>query len=266
MQGLEADGTTSSWTMDANGNVNQLVLSQKQKDGQTESQCAYQYDARGNLVYEEDAEQGIRTDMEYDIRNQRVQKKENGKVTNYYYQDSAVYATADENDTIVNLHLLKGENNVAASVKCQGETQVGGTELFSEFCYTGSVYDSQTGKYYLNARYYEPENRRFLSQDSYRGEAKNPSSLHLYAYCAGDPVNFADVDGHKPSYITERGADVLVDGTPMKQMRADIKWRSGMFNIRKKLLQGVVCLCMPVMVCACQNLPHGERPDRKSVV
>ena len=261
--------------------LNQLVLSRKQKGGQTESQCAYQYDARGNLVYEEDVAQGIRTDMEYDIRNQmvkqtlseggeisvqqedkyngngqRIQKKENGKVTNYYYQDSAVYATADENDTIVNLHLLKGENNVAASVKCQGEdagkcffygkdgrrsttailssdatavqnykygvfgeTQVGGTELFSEFCYTGSMYDSQTEKYYLNARYYEPENRRFLSQDSYRGEVKIPSSLHLYAYCAGDPVNFADVDGHKPKYITEQGADVLVDGVAMKDIR-----------------------------------------------
>ena len=33
-----------------------------------------------------------------------------------------------------------------------------------------------------------------------------------------------------------------------------------MFNIRRKLLPGAVCLCMAVMVCSCQNLPHGERP------
>lgn len=92
---------------------------------------------------------------------------------------------------------------------------MGGTELFSEFCYTGSMYDSQTGKYYLNARYYEPENRRFLSQDSYRGEVKIPSSLHLYAYCAGDPVNFADVDGHSPQYINAQRDDTIVDGKRM---------------------------------------------------
>lgn len=264
--------------------LNQLVLSQRQKNGQTESQCTYRYDARGNLVCEEDTVQGIRTDMAYDIRNQmvkqtirdggqitvqqeskyngnglRVQKKENGKVNNYYYQDSTVYAVTDENDTIVNLHLLKGKNNVAASMKCQGEdagkcffygkdsrssttailasdgtevqsykygvfgeTQTGGTEMFSEFCYTGSVYDSQTGQYYLNARYYQPENARFLSQDTYRGDVKIPSSLHLYAYCAADPVNFVDVDGHKPRYITDQRSGVMIDGIPMEQMRVGL--------------------------------------------
>ena len=46
------------------------------------------------------------------------------------------------------------------------------------------------------ARFYDPENGRFVSQDSYRGEQTEPGTWHLYAYCANDPVNFVDPSGH----------------------------------------------------------------------
>lgn len=36
-----------------------------------------------------------------------------------------------------------------------------------------------------------------LSQDTYRGEKSDPLSLHLYAYCSNDPINFIDPSGHK---------------------------------------------------------------------
>jgi len=50
--------------------------------------------------------------------------------------------------------------------------------------------------YYLNARYYDPKNGRFITRDTYRGEINEPSSLHLYAYCANDPINYVDPSGH----------------------------------------------------------------------
>ena len=46
------------------------------------------------------------------------------------------------------------------------------------------------------ARFYDPENGRFVSQDSYRGEQDEPGTWHLYTYCANDPVNFVDPSGH----------------------------------------------------------------------
>ncbi len=46
----------------------------------------------------------------------------------------------------------------------------------------------------MNARYYDPETGRFISQDSYRGEAE--SFWHLYLYCNSDPVNNTDPSGH----------------------------------------------------------------------
>jgi len=51
------------------------------------------------------------------------------------------------------------------------------------------------------ARYYDPATSRMLSQDSFRGEQTDPSSWNLYAYCAGNPINFTDPTGHKKKPI-----------------------------------------------------------------
>ena len=64
--------------------------------------------------------------------------------------------------------------------------------------YRGYYYDRETGFYYLNARYYNPEWRRFISPDSTKYlDPENPNGLNLYAYCYNDPVNYADPNGHE---------------------------------------------------------------------
>ncbi len=50
--------------------------------------------------------------------------------------------------------------------------------------------------YYLNVRYYDPADKRFLPEDTYRGSENDPNTLHLYAYCANNPVNYVDPSGH----------------------------------------------------------------------
>ena len=64
------------------------------------------------------------------------------------------------------------------------------------FRYCGEYYDKETEEIYLRARYYEPEVGRFLTRDTYTGEEDEPESLHLYAYCGNDGVNYADPSGH----------------------------------------------------------------------
>ena len=67
--------------------------------------------------------------------------------------------------------------------------------------YRGYYYDSETGLYYLNTRYYNPEWRRFISPDSTEYiDPENPNGLNLYAYCYNDPVNYADPSGHAPKW------------------------------------------------------------------
>ena len=78
-----------------------------------------------------------------------------------------------------------------------GNTMVtSGSNFDNEICYTGQIYDRSSGLYYYNARYYDPENARFLTQDTYRGENDQPDTLHLYAYCKNNPINYTDPTGH----------------------------------------------------------------------
>jgi|GEM_PF-6200892 RHS repeat-associated protein len=51
------------------------------------------------------------------------------------------------------------------------------------------------GVYFLRARYYQPSNGRFVSQDPWQGDEKQPLSLNKYAYVSGDSINFVDPGG-----------------------------------------------------------------------
>ena len=67
--------------------------------------------------------------------------------------------------------------------------------------YRGYYYDEETGLYYLNARYYSPEWRRFISPDDTAYlDPETPNGLNLYTYCGNDPVNYADPSGCAPEW------------------------------------------------------------------
>ena len=59
--------------------------------------------------------------------------------------------------------------------------------------------DSETGYYYLQSRYYNPEFCRFINADEpamLALSAGNVRGANLFAYCHNDPVNFVDPTGH----------------------------------------------------------------------
>lgn len=65
--------------------------------------------------------------------------------------------------------------------------------------YRGYYYDAETGYYFLNTRYYNPEWRRFLNADALfvaGSDAINGSNM--YAYCNGNPVMLSDPSGMSP--------------------------------------------------------------------
>ena len=72
-----------------------------------------------------------------------------------------------------------------------------GEGAFNEFAYTQGIWDELTGLYYLNARFYNPVDGRFLTQDPYRGSNDQPDTWHLYGYCIGNPINFIDPSGNR---------------------------------------------------------------------
>ena len=64
--------------------------------------------------------------------------------------------------------------------------------------YAGYQYDAETGIYYLNARMYDPVIARFLQEDTYLGDTKDPLSLNRYSYCNNNPISYYDPTGHTP--------------------------------------------------------------------
>lgn len=61
--------------------------------------------------------------------------------------------------------------------------------------YRGYYYDSETGFYYLQSRYYDPEICRFINADSYASTGQSYLGYNTFAYCGNDPVNRTDADG-----------------------------------------------------------------------
>lgn len=61
--------------------------------------------------------------------------------------------------------------------------------------YRSYRYDEETGLYYLNSRYYNPEWGRFLNGDNYGGQVGKILTHNIYAYCGNNPINRSDSSG-----------------------------------------------------------------------
>ena len=79
-----------------------------------------------------------------------------------------------------------------------------GTEMTDEtfignvnpFRYRGYYYDTDSGLYYLQSRYYDPEVGRFINADDIDYiEPETLMGCNLYAYCGNNPVMYVDPNG-----------------------------------------------------------------------
>jgi RHS repeat-associated protein len=62
--------------------------------------------------------------------------------------------------------------------------------------YRGYVHDHETGLYYLQSRYYNPEWGRFLNADALVATGQGMHGNNMFAYCGNNPVNRVDPTGY----------------------------------------------------------------------
>jgi RHS repeat-associated protein len=61
--------------------------------------------------------------------------------------------------------------------------------------YRSYYYDTETGFYYLESRYYDPAIRRFINADGYINANGDILGFNMYAYCGNNPVMGYDPTG-----------------------------------------------------------------------
>lgn len=64
------------------------------------------------------------------------------------------------------------------------------------FRYRGYYYDTESGLYYLNSRYYDPETGRFINADAYVSTGFGIAGYNMFAYCIDNPIIYEDESGH----------------------------------------------------------------------
>ena len=82
--------------------------------------------------------------------------------------------------------------------------------------YRGYYYDTETGFYYLQSRYYDPSMRRFLNADSYASTGQGFIGTNMFSYCNNNPVIYADTTGHaldprlRTTAVCDNGRQLIV--------------------------------------------------------
>ena len=73
--------------------------------------------------------------------------------------------------------------------------------------YRGYYYDAETGFYYLQSRYYDFANCRFINADGLFADSF--IGTNLFAYCMNNPVNMSDHTGHWPQWLKNVASTVV---------------------------------------------------------
>lgn len=124
----------------------------------------------------------------------------NNELTGFKYNGLPYYYRKNLFGDIIEIY--DDENQLAASYTYDAwgnftvGTNVDGIAFVNKFRYRGYYYDSDTGYYYLQTRYYDPQMGRFLNADEIG--YLDPETIHgcnLYAYCKNNPIMGIDPMG-----------------------------------------------------------------------
>lgn len=216
----EADGTATLYEYDAE-NVRTAVISKGIRTEYTTDRESVYSQTLVKTEYEKNAfgsytKQTSRTVYTYG-HGLVGETRDDGKELYYHYNHLGstmavtdgdgnilyrfVYDTYGELSDIRNGSGVSLKNSEAVKELTAGYTL---SELASaagiEYLYNGQygVSTDQNGLYYMRARYYNQDIKRFINRDVVSGEITNSGSLNRYCYVQGNPVSLTDPFGLCP--------------------------------------------------------------------
>ena len=191
------DGSTFTWTQGrrlatakvGGTNISYTYDMAGVRSSKTVGSTKYNFTTLSGLVIRQTGG-GKTIDFVYDENNQPLAMKYNN--TLYYYVLNA------QGDVV---RIVNSSRSVVASYTYDPWGKIisssGTLADINPLRYRGYYYDSETGFYYLQSRYYDPEIGRFINADSYAStDIVGLLSTNMFSYCENDPVNRSDHSGH----------------------------------------------------------------------
>ena len=148
--------------------------------------------------------EGLLTYMKYNALVMRFTYDANGNPVSMTYNGNIYFYVLNLQGDVMALLDASGNEVVSYHYNAWGEllsTTASTTgmlyslALYNPLRYRGYVYDRETGLYYLQSRYYNPEICRFINADN-QFSVSSPVRLNMFAYCNNNPVIYADSTGH----------------------------------------------------------------------
>ena len=227
---VEENGDTKqTYVFDSTNKMSKVVTYKDNTSGSGTSETVttkYAYDGAGNRVNTKVELNGsVTSNTTYVVDressyNDIIMAKDSvsGKTSIFTFSDEVIsvetsgnisYYRTDEKNSVTDI--LDTTGKVKATIEYDEYGVTSNPEVVSTggniFAYTGHVYEESTGLYYAKARYYDAEIGRFVSEDSYRGEASDPASLNLYGYVKNNPIIHSDPSGNV-SVVAGAGAAI----------------------------------------------------------
>ncbi|MCG7317766.1 RHS repeat domain-containing protein [Brevibacillus laterosporus] len=172
-----------TYTYDERGNRQSIVTAKSP----TIADSSYTYDVLNRLkTYTKNGKESTYT---YYPGELRASKEIDGKTTHYVYLNGNVIEELDEKNNLQ-------ARNIWGNVENKQET------MSNPFLYAGEIYDEELGLIYLRARYYDPNDGWFITEDTYKGQVDNPLSLKRYTYVHNNPLSNVDPTGNWSTQIT----------------------------------------------------------------
>ena len=178
--------------------------------------------------------------------------------TQYYYVKNLqgdVMRIMDTSGTVVANYYYDAWGKVTNSGNIIG--------LYNPIRYRGYYYDTDTGFYYLQSRYYDPAIKRFISADdaSLLGANGDFTSLNLYAYCGNNPVARADDGGEAWHILAGAVIGGLIGGISSIVGQAvsgqKINWAEVGVSAASGMLTGAITAACPGMGAVATGIVHG---------
>ena len=190
------NGSTFTWTQGrklaiakvGNTNISYTYDMAGVRSSKTVGSTKYDFTTLSGLVTRQTGG-GKTIDFVYDENNQLLAMKYNN--TLYYYVLNA------QGDVV---RIVNSSRSVVASYTYDPWGKIisssGTLADINPLRYRGYYYDSETGFYYLQSRYYDPEIGRFINADSYAStDATGLLSTNMFAYCENNPAMRIDPTG-----------------------------------------------------------------------